>query len=1013
MPDVFISYSRKDKDFVRELHTALKSQNRDTWVDWEDIPLTADWWQEITHGIEAADSFLFIISPDSIASDVCNREIEHAIQHNKRLIPVMRRDAVTQNVHNALASHNWLFMRESDDFSTSFDQLMLALDTDLDYVRAHTRLLVRAREWETKQRIAAYVLRGEDLQNAENWLATSGRKEPQPTDLQREYIFASRRAANARQRTILAGVSSALVVAAILSVISFALFGLAETRRAESDARGTEVAQQAATATNALGLSDARGTEVAQQAATATNALGLSEVRGTQAAEQAATALAAESTAVRRADESQSLGWAFASRQVAGSGSADLSLLLALQANQIDNPPPLARAQLAQVAYAPGTRHVFSGGHTDWVNAVSVSPDGTRILSGGGNAELVLWDTETGDVLQSTVFGEASDNFAGFVVNLFTVEDVKFITDTLALVLSGGDLLVWDVENWREVRRMTNRETLATSLDATPNGVIAVVGYSNGRIRIWDTQTGDLVRSLAGHPEQVEAVRISRDGRIALSSGWDAQLLVWDVKNGTLVHRFEPDFSDTEDPDAYGVLFSPDEREGILAADNGEIINYDLETGDEIARIHLRQGIYAVAWSPDGRRLGVITADTLVVIIDPDTGIVQRRFGGHTASANGLAFAPDGRTLYSAGQDGTIRAWWVDGGAQIRRTRPFVGGTALDPASAHQVAQLPDGRLLVGGDEHDPALLLMNAEATETLARMEGHTGAIKSIAVSRDGREALTGAWDGEIIRWDIETRAIVDRWRFSGVYVAQAIYTPDESGFVVVTGTQTYPIVNRIWHYDLATGDLVREIEHDSQGVLVSLQFIDWGEGSQLIVGGGDVIGGVPSDFLTLYDAATGESLRRFAHAHNGAVMSIAVSPDNTLIVTAGEDGMLVVWDARTGAERRRFIGHSSTVRSVAFNPNGTLMISGSFDNTVRIWERGTWEELMRLEGHGGRVRSAIFINNGERAISIADDGALIIWQVATNPDVVRAWLPDHRYLRDFTCLERTQYVILPLCG
>jgi hypothetical protein len=54
MADVFISYSRKDKDFVKALHAALVQQNRETWVDWEDIPLTADWWQEIQSGIETA-----------------------------------------------------------------------------------------------------------------------------------------------------------------------------------------------------------------------------------------------------------------------------------------------------------------------------------------------------------------------------------------------------------------------------------------------------------------------------------------------------------------------------------------------------------------------------------------------------------------------------------------------------------------------------------------------------------------------------------------------------------------------------------------------------------------------------------------------------------------------------------------------------------------------------------------------------------------------------------------------
>ncbi|MEL6331097.1 MAG: toll/interleukin-1 receptor domain-containing protein, partial [Cyanobacteria bacterium J06626_26] len=84
MADIFISYSRKDTAFVRILDAALIRSKYDTWVDWQNIPLTADWWQEIESGIEAAHTFIFILSPDSVASKVCRKEIEHAVKNNKR-----------------------------------------------------------------------------------------------------------------------------------------------------------------------------------------------------------------------------------------------------------------------------------------------------------------------------------------------------------------------------------------------------------------------------------------------------------------------------------------------------------------------------------------------------------------------------------------------------------------------------------------------------------------------------------------------------------------------------------------------------------------------------------------------------------------------------------------------------------------------------------------------------------------------------------------------------------------
>ncbi|BAU12624.1 RHS Repeat family protein [Leptolyngbya sp. NIES-3755] len=128
MSDVFISYSRKDKAFVERLHQALKQQNRETWVDWEDIPLSADWWQEIERGIEGTNTFVFVISPDSVASEVCDREINHAVKHNKRLVPIVYREGFKQT-HPALAKHNWIFLRETDEFDRGFANLPRQLAT--------------------------------------------------------------------------------------------------------------------------------------------------------------------------------------------------------------------------------------------------------------------------------------------------------------------------------------------------------------------------------------------------------------------------------------------------------------------------------------------------------------------------------------------------------------------------------------------------------------------------------------------------------------------------------------------------------------------------------------------------------------------------------------------------------------------------------------------------------------------------------------------------------------------
>merc|ERR1712098_205296 len=145
-------------------------------ADWQDIPPTADWLAEIYRGIEAADSFLFVISPDSVASEICTLEIEHAVKHNKRLVPVVWKDA--DDVHQAMSAHNWVFLRPQDDFEANFELLIGALDTDLEYVKEHTRLLTRAIEWDQKYQKNSGELRDQELLIAEAWLAVSGLKKP-------------------------------------------------------------------------------------------------------------------------------------------------------------------------------------------------------------------------------------------------------------------------------------------------------------------------------------------------------------------------------------------------------------------------------------------------------------------------------------------------------------------------------------------------------------------------------------------------------------------------------------------------------------------------------------------------------------------------------------------------------------------------------------------------------------------------------------------------------------------
>ncbi|MBD2504182.1 TIR domain-containing protein [Anabaena azotica] len=225
--DVFVSYSRADSDFARKLNDTLQIQNKTTWFDQESIASGSEFEQEIYKGIESANNFLFIISPDSINSDQCKAQVEYANSLHKRIVTVLYRTINTGELLPELAKVQWIdFCQHGADFLTKFGELTRTLDADPDYVRSHTRLLLKAKEWEDAKRDDSFLVRGKDLIASEEWLKQSVDKQPAPTNLQLEYLAASRALPyrKIKLRTVLL---TSLAVSMLTFIARF--FGLTQT----------------------------------------------------------------------------------------------------------------------------------------------------------------------------------------------------------------------------------------------------------------------------------------------------------------------------------------------------------------------------------------------------------------------------------------------------------------------------------------------------------------------------------------------------------------------------------------------------------------------------------------------------------------------------------------------------------------------------------------------------------------------------------------------------------------
>ena len=213
----FISYSRDDIGFADQLVAALESFGFDPLIDRQSIPGGEDWKAQLRHMIVEADSIVFVLSPRSAVSKLCEWEVEEADQLNKRLIPIVCAPLASVSVPPRLAHLNYIYFYpepkvSGSGFGAGLAHLVTALNTDLDWIRDHTRLGALSERWQTRKKDAALLLRGDELEEAERWLARKSPSAPEPTELLRAFLAESRRAETARldrERQQLADIAAA------------------------------------------------------------------------------------------------------------------------------------------------------------------------------------------------------------------------------------------------------------------------------------------------------------------------------------------------------------------------------------------------------------------------------------------------------------------------------------------------------------------------------------------------------------------------------------------------------------------------------------------------------------------------------------------------------------------------------------------------------------------------------------------------------------------------------------
>jgi WD40 repeat protein len=798
-------------------------------------------------------------------------------------------------------------------------------------LRYGSELMISAHDWETSNRDNAYLLTGNRLVRAEIWL-----DEADATVLQREFVHDSmvegdrqsklrqeqmerelhlQRSAANRLRGFVGLLAVALIVAVVLSIWAL-----------DSQSKALESQNRAEDALN-----------------------------GEQRALE---------TAVANENQALSLALAASANRAFSDNDLELAVLLSVSANGIDDPPPQSQQTLAEIAYEPGTRFLFEG-DGDEIAAVALSHDSSRTLLADGN-KLTLWNSISGEKIME--FGTNNASASGQyepIEHTETINSVIFSANGSMAASAGDDSLVilWDVETGTAIRQFIGHSGSVKSVVFSPYGSQLASAGADQIIILWNVESGEEIARFEGHEDTINSIAFSSDGQHLLSGSDDNTAKLWDM-SGNVIKTFADHTGNVTD-----VEFDPSNPlSAITSSGDDSVRRWNIETGENTDTYERHEGdVNAIDFSPDGESFVSVSNDE-TLIWWTSNGQVIDVFGEHTDEIIDIAFSANGTYLVSASADGTARLWDLRNVEELQR---YEGHDREDIFTRIVVGVYgPDESTMLSGS-YDGTLRLWDTNSGLTIQQFLGHSDEVRDVAFSEDGLTALSASKDESVILWDVESGEA--RSVLVGHYspVNTVVYLPDgeravsgaEDGGLILWDLESGEIIRRygplvnkgdIGHagpvYDIAIHpEGHRMLSASADGNLILWDIEDGsivteykGHNDEIwsvayAPSGETAVSGSLNGSIILWDVRDdteffGGIIRRI-DAHDRTVYSLDFAPDGQSFISASKDRTLRLWDIETGFEIRRY-NSLKTFRSADFNHDGTAVLTGMNDATLREW-------------------------------------------------------------------------------
>ncbi|MFF8611920.1 protein kinase [Streptomyces sp. NPDC015350] len=632
-------------------------------------------------------------------------------------------------------------------------------------------------------------------------------------------------------------------------------------------------------------------------------------------------------------------------------------------------------------------------GHSTSARSLSVTPDGRYALSGGSQNEVFRWDLGTGARIGTV------DSSGGQILCVALTPDAGS-----ALVCDGplgNEPSWWDLAKEKRRSVLKGHTKQVTTLVLTPDGRHALTGSRDRTLRWWDLPRGRCRRVLTGHTDEIWSVAVTPDGRRALSGGSDGTVRCWDLATGRCSHTL------TGHEWIWAAGMSPDGLLGLSGGAEGTARVWDLAAGRcvRVLEGHF-DSVQSVAVGPDGRHALTGSADGTMCWWDLTDGRCLRTFAVTDQGIEAVAFAGprDAVVSYTGGierfrlESGDPAPWSYSppGSAEelgaratsfrehLERSRRLAGSD--DPAGA--AAALRSAGAVPGFARHPEVVGLwrrIGPSGTRTGLRDVRHAKAIggeenghlSDVALTGDGRRALSGGWDNRVRLWDLTTAKCLYEFTGAGpegpqfaslpfgrpnLYRVQAVAMTPDGRFGAAASEQ-----GSVQTWDLTTGAAGRVLP-DGNGSAEAVAVTP--DGRRLLVGHLD-------GTVRLWDAATGRCLHTLT-GHTSTTDAVALTPDGRFGLSGSWDRTARLWDLRTGRCLRVMTGAEEPVSEVALTPDGRRALLGGWEADARWLDARTGECLRVLTGHTEAVASVSVTPDGRHGLTASWDGTMRWWDL-----------------------------------